>query len=100
METCAYCRKVIVIKAIMAMVNLKSRDIENELHLSKSIVSRHMRGEKNRPEIDIYIIEHLLGISSTFLIGSTVPIFVSFITPNLFVQGKRFNLTTLLSYFK
>lgn len=42
METCAYCRKVLVIKAIMAMVNLKSRDIENELHLSKSIVSRHM----------------------------------------------------------
>ena len=62
METCAYCRKVLVIKAIMAMVNLKSRDIDNELHLSKSIVSRHMRGEKNRPEIDIYIIEHLLGI--------------------------------------
>ena len=62
METCAYCRKVLVIKAIMAMVNLKSRDIENELHLSKSIVSRHMRGENNRTEIDIYIIEHLLGI--------------------------------------
>ena len=42
METCAYCRKVLVIKAIMAMVNLKSRDIENELHLSKSRVSRHV----------------------------------------------------------
>ena len=62
METCAYCKKQIVMKSIVAITNLKSRDIEKNLHLSKSIVSRHLRGEINKPEIDIYIVEQLLGI--------------------------------------
>lgn len=62
METCDFCKKQFVIKTIISVINLKSREIENELHLSKSIVSRHLTGEKNRPEIDVYIIERLLGI--------------------------------------
>lgn len=62
MEICAYCRKQLVIKSIVAITNLKSKDIEDGLHLSKSIVSRHLRGEINKPEIDIFVVEHLLGI--------------------------------------
>lgn len=62
MEICAYCRKQLVIKSIVAITNLKSKDIEDQLHLSRSIVSRHMRGEINKPEIDIFIVEKLLGL--------------------------------------
>ena len=62
METCDFCRKQFVIRTIVSVINLKSRDIENGLHLSRSVVSRHLAGEKNRPEIDIYIVERLLGI--------------------------------------
>ena len=62
MEICNFCKKQFIIKTIMTIINLKSRDIENELHLSKSIVSRHITGKMNRPEIDIYIVERLLGI--------------------------------------
>lgn len=62
MEICNLCKKQFVIKTIIAVINLRSREIENELHLSKSIVSRHFTGEKNRMEIDIFVIERLLGI--------------------------------------
>lgn len=62
METCAYCKKQFVIKTIVATIDIHSKDIETNLHLSKNIVSRHLTGEKNRPEIDIYIVEKLLGI--------------------------------------
>ena len=57
MEICNLCKKQFVIKTIIAVINLRSREIENELHLSKSIVSRHFTGEKNRLEIDIFVIE-------------------------------------------
>ena len=62
MEICAFCKKQYVIKTILAITNLKSKEIEHDLHLSKNIVSRHLSGEKPRTEIDIYIIEKLLGI--------------------------------------
>lgn len=44
------------------MLDLKSKEIEAVLHLSKSVVSRHMTGEKNNIEIDIFIIEKVFGI--------------------------------------
>ena len=31
-------------------------------NISKSLISRHLTGELERPEVDIYIIEQLLGI--------------------------------------
>ena len=46
METCAYCRKVLVIKAIMAMVNLKSRDIEKTNPYKLKVV-----GPKLKPKV-------------------------------------------------
>jgi len=49
-------------KILTSIINLKSKDIETGLHLSKSVVSRHMTGERNRPEIDVYIIEKVFGI--------------------------------------
>ncbi len=62
MQNCVNCQKKIVTKVIISIINLKSKDIENVLHLSKSVVSRHMTGERNNPEIDIYIIEKVFGI--------------------------------------
>ncbi len=62
MLNCGSCQKRIIIKVITSMINLKSKDIETGLHMSKSVVSRHMRGERNNPEIDIYIIEKVFGI--------------------------------------
>lgn len=62
MQNCVQCQKIVVIKVITSIINLKSKDIEGDLHLSKSVVSRHLSGERNRPEIDIFIIEKVFGI--------------------------------------
>ena len=62
MENCVNCQKKVIVRVIASIINLKSKDIEAVLHLSKSVVSRHMTGEHNRPEIDIYIIEKVFGI--------------------------------------
>lgn len=62
MENCAFCQKKVIVKVIASIINLRSRDIESVLNLSKSVVSRHMTGERNNTEIDIYIIERVFGI--------------------------------------
>ena len=40
---------------------VKYSDIEEQLHISRSVVSRHLRGEREYPPIDIYIIEKFFG---------------------------------------
>lgn len=62
MNSCIICQKKIIVKLITTIINLKSKDIETVLHLSKSVVSRHMTGEKNNIDINIYIIEQAFGI--------------------------------------
>lgn len=62
MDTCTYCQKRTVVKIIVSIINLKSKEIESGLHISKSVVSRHMTGERNCTAIDIFIIEKLFGI--------------------------------------
>ena len=62
MEICDLCKKQLVMKSIIAVIDLKVIDIAKDLHISKSLISRHLTGELERPEVDIYIIEKLLGI--------------------------------------
>lgn len=62
MQYCAYCQKKFVIKMIVSLLDLKSKEIESGLHISKSVISHHLSGERDCPEIDIYIIEKLFGI--------------------------------------
>ena len=62
MNTCAYWQKKMIIKLITATMDLKSKDIQEGLNMSKSVVSRHFTGEKENIDIDIFIIEQLLGV--------------------------------------
>lgn len=62
MQNCDYCQKKFLVKFIVSMLDLKSKDIEANLNLSKSVVSRHMTGERNCPAIDIFIIEKVFKI--------------------------------------
>ena len=62
MNNCANCNKKIIVKIITSIIDLKSKDIESVLHLSKSVVSRHIKKKKNNTEIDIFIIEKVFGI--------------------------------------
>ena len=62
MEICALCKKQLVMKSILAIIDLKTTEIAEALHTSQSSISRHLLGEIDKPEVDIYIIEQLLGI--------------------------------------
>ncbi len=62
MEICALCKKQLVMKSIIAIIDLKTTEIAQALHTSQSLISRHLIGEIDKPEVDIYIIEQLLGI--------------------------------------
>ena len=62
MEICALCKKQLVMKSIIAIIDLKTTEIAKALHTSQSLISRHLIGEIDKPEVDIYIIEQLLGI--------------------------------------
>lgn len=62
METCALCKKQLVMKSIMAIIDLRTTEIAHAIHTSQSQISRHLLGEIEKPEVDIYIIEQLLGI--------------------------------------
>lgn len=52
----------IIIKVIVAMCAITSKEIQDNVHISKSYVSRYFNGERNCIEIDIYIIEKIFGI--------------------------------------
>ena len=62
MEVCALCKKQLVMKSILAIIDLKTTEIAEALHTSQSSISRHLLGEIDKPEVDIYIIEQLSGI--------------------------------------
>lgn len=62
MKNCDFCRKQILIRAVSNILDLKSKEIQTQLHLSKSVVSRYMTGERGCIEIDIYLIEKAFGI--------------------------------------
>ncbi len=62
MSNCVYCQRQILTRFIVSLLDLKSKEIQTSLNISKSVVSRYMTGERGCPEIDIYIIEKVFGI--------------------------------------
>ena len=62
MQDCIYCRKILLVRMIIYSLKIKSVEIQKHCHLSKSVVSRYINGERDCPEIDIFLIEKFFGI--------------------------------------
>lgn len=62
MQNCIYCRKILLIRMMIYSLQLKSVDIQKHCHISKSVVSRYINGERECKEIEIFIIEQFFGI--------------------------------------
>ena len=62
MNDCAGISKKVLLKVIKDVYDINSKELESALHISRGVVSRHMTGIHNYPEIDIYIIEKMFGI--------------------------------------
>jgi len=62
MTNCDFCYKKILLKFIMSVYNLKATDIAKEIHVSDSLVRKHIDGIRNCQLVDFYIIHVCFGI--------------------------------------
>lgn len=62
MKTLTIEPKKVIAKIIVTLYGIKSKEIEAQLHISQSLVSMYMNGERNCTDIDIYMIEKVFGI--------------------------------------
>ena len=62
MMNCAFCQKKITIKFILSIYGISATEIANAVHLSKSMVWKHLNGDSYNENIDIYIINKVFGL--------------------------------------
>ena len=62
MVTITYDQKLILVRVMVASLDLKSSDIEKQLNISRSVVSTHLRGERDYPPIDMFLVEQFFGV--------------------------------------
>lgn len=62
MQNCVNCQKTIILKFVVSLLNLKATEIAKVVHLSNSMVSKHIAGIKNSTDVDIYLIERIFSI--------------------------------------
>lgn len=62
MQNCVYCKKQMALRVMLTVLNLKPSEIARDLHISKSLVSKYLTGERVSTEIDIYLIQQLFLI--------------------------------------
>lgn len=63
-ENCVSYRKKLLLKFIMSAYNLKAKDIAQHIHVSDSLVRKHIDGVRNCPLVDMYIVQHCFGITA------------------------------------
>ncbi len=62
LKNCAKCRKKMLIKIILNVLDVKPSDLVKNVHLSSTQVSRYLSGERASIDIDIYLIEQVFSI--------------------------------------
>lgn len=62
MNNCAICSKKVILKIIISVLNITTTEIALALNVSRSVVSRHLNGKKDCPDVDRFIIERAFGI--------------------------------------
>lgn len=62
MQNCVYCKKQMMLRVILTVLDIKPAEIARELHISKSLVSKYIAGERTSTELDVYFIERIFFI--------------------------------------
>ena len=62
MSNCVYCQTKTSIKFLMAVYELKATDIAREVHVSDSLVRKHIEGVRYCPLVDAYLAQRCFGI--------------------------------------
>ena len=61
-QNCANCKKKMLVKIILDVLEVRPSDLVKNLHLSSTQVSRYISGERNSEDLDIYLIEQVFEI--------------------------------------
>ena len=62
MTNCVFCQKKLLLKFIMSVYNIKATDIAREIHVSDSLVRKHIDGVRKCQLVDNYIIHTCFGV--------------------------------------
>ena len=62
MMNCAFCQKKITVKFILSIYGISATEIANAVHLSKSMVWKHLNGDSYNENVDIYIVNKVFGL--------------------------------------
>ena len=63
MMICAFCQKKLILKYMMSIYDITAVEIAKAVHLSDTMVRKHIDGDKNLECVDIYIINRVFGLS-------------------------------------
>lgn len=63
MMNCAFCQKKVIVKFILSIYGITATDIAKAVHLSKSMVWKHLNGDSYNENIDIYIVNQVFGLN-------------------------------------
>lgn len=61
-QICVNCKKKLLIKIMLDVLEVRPVELARNLHLSKTQVSRYLSGERISSELDIYLIEQVFEI--------------------------------------
>lgn len=62
MQNCVSCQRKIILKMILTILELKPSELAGYVHISRSLVSRYLAGERNSNELDLFLIERIFSI--------------------------------------
>ena len=63
MQDCVFCHKKMILKFIMSVYELRATDIAREIHVSDSLVRKHLDGVRKCPMVDDFLLQKFMGVS-------------------------------------
>ncbi len=54
--------KILTVKFIFMLLDLKVTQVAQEIHVANSTVSMYLNGERKSPELELYVIEKIFKI--------------------------------------
>lgn len=63
MMNCVFNPKTLILRYIMMIYNIRAREIAKAVHLSDTMVKKHIDGDSYSEIVDVYIINKIFGLN-------------------------------------
>ncbi len=65
MKNCINCQKRLVARMVLTIIDVKPSELARYLHVSESLVSKYLAGERKSHDLDLFFIEQIFAIKVT-----------------------------------